>query len=360
MVELRSERAAIQECRRTRSILHAEVSAGVEPPGWDQWVRSLGGGPFHCAAWARYRASTRHKQPLFFMWRHDGAAKPAAVALGIDTTLPGPVRVRSIEFDAPPATPVPAHRVMPTLEGWMRSEPGVADAWLGSFDAEQDWSEVVEPPTRIEFRVVPAPDDQLLARMRTLARRSLRRAQRSGIEVDSNSADLRAFVELYAGTLERLHRAKRVSTMIADAEELATRLAVLRGTGAARLFLGCSDGIPAAGALFTVFGSRVFYLSGGTSALGRQTGAMTAVLFRAMCEFSAAGVACINLGGASADSHLEASPDHGLYQFKCGMGAEPHPCHDARIVVRPVRRRLVHAARAARLTLLRVSSTRRR
>jgi Acetyltransferase (GNAT) domain len=354
MLELRAERTAIQEGRRTGPALRAEVTAGVEPREWDGWVRTLGGGPFHCAAWARYRASAPHKQPLFFMWRQHGASEPVAVALGIDASLPGPVRARAIEFDAPPATRVLAHRLVPTLEGWMRSEPGVAEAWLGSFDAEHGWSDVVEPPTRIEFRVDPATPDELLARMRTLARRSLRRAERHGIEIDSDSAALGAFVELYSGTLVRLQRTKRVSTMLADANDLARRLGELRSMGTARLFLACSDGVPVAAALFTVFGARAFYLSGGTNELGRRTGAMTAVLYRAMCEFSAAGLASINLGGASADSHLASSSDHGLYQFKRGMGANPRSCRDASITARPVRRQLVHAARAARLTLVRL------
>jgi len=112
--------------------------------------------------------------------------------------------------------------------------------------------------------------------------------------------------------------------------------------------------------VFTVFGSRAFYLSGGANELGRETGAMTAVLYRAMCHFSAAGLGCINLGGVPPDSHLESSPDHGLYRFKCGMGAEPSPCRDAEIVVHPIRRRLLRAARASRSTLVRVTAARRR
>ena len=360
VLELRSEREATEDSLRAGPILHAEVSTSKEPAEWDQWVRTLGGGPFHCGAWARYRASTPHKQPLFVVWRQAGATEPVAVALGIDTSLPGPVRAHSIEFDAPPATWVAAPQLVPPLQAWLRSRPGVADAWLGSFDAQQGWSEAAEPPTRIEFRIGPATTEELLARMRTLARRSLRRAQRCGIEVDSDSADLRAFVELYSGTLERLHRTKRVPTVVAEPDELATRLGALRATGTAKLFLAASDGVPVAGALFTVFGSRAFFLSGGTNELGRETGAMTAVLYRAMCDFSAAGLACINLGGASADSHLESSSDHGLYRFKCGMGAEPRPCRDVDIVVRPVRRRLLRAARASRLALVRCTTARHR
>lgn len=360
MLELRSEHETTHGTRRAGLALRVEVATGEEPRGWDQWVRKLGGGPFHCAAWARYRASAPHKKAVFLTWREGEAAEPAAVALGVDTSLPGPVRARSIEFDAPPATCLSAPGLLPPLEAWLRNQPDVADAWLGSFDAQQGWSESVEPPTRIEFRIGPATENELLTQMRTLARRSLRRAQRRGIEVDSDSADLRAFVELYAGTLERLHRSKRVSTLVADPQDLATRLAALRGTGTARLFLATSDGVPVAGAVFTVFGSRAFYLSGGTNELGRDTGAMTAVLYRAVCDFSAAGLGCINLGGVPPDSHLESSPDHGLYRFKCGMGAEPRPCRDAEIVVHPIRRRLLHAARASRSTLVRVTTARHR
>jgi lipid II:glycine glycyltransferase (peptidoglycan interpeptide bridge formation enzyme) len=231
----------------------------------------------------------------------------------------------------------------------------VADAWLGSFDATCAWREKPSPVTRVEFRIQPAAENELLARMRTLARRSLRRAERSGIEIDPNSQRLAEFVDLYGKTLRRLRDAKGVSTVLLEPDTFAQQLAVLRDAGAAKLFMASQAGEPAAGAVFTVFGGRAFYLVGGSNERGRATGAMTAVLFQAMCDFSAAGFECINLGGVSAEAHLPASPDHGLYAFKRGLGADAHPCRDVRMVVRPVRHRLIHGLRATRSVLLRLA-----
>jgi hypothetical protein len=348
------------EARPPSSIAHIEVREGTAPGDWDERVRALGGGPFHCASWARYRTSAEHKRALFFTWSASDSPEPAAVALGIETALPGPLRARSIHFDSPPATSMGAPTLRAHLELWMRSQAGVADAWLGSFDAKQAWTDGATSPTRIEFRVAPAPPDELLAGMRVMARRSIRKTERSGIAIDTDSPQLSAFAALYGETLDRLRRAKGVSTLMTDHDGYAERLAVLRQAGTARLFLASASGEPVAGALFTAFGRRAFYISGGTSELGRKAGAMTAVLYRAMCEFSAAGFECINLGGVSPDGQLPSSPDHGLHEFKRGLGGVAHPCCDATIVVRPMRRRLVDGARTTRGALLRVRSAARR
>lgn len=333
------------------------VHQGGEPARWDQWVEGLGGGPFHCAAWARYRTEA-NKRPLFFAWYEPGSPDPVAVAIGIQTAVPGPLTARSIHFDGPPATRLDARRLVPDIAHWMRSHPGVADACLGSFDTDQAWTDATAQPTRIEFHIEPAPEDQLLARMRKLARRSVRRAQRHGVEIDADAAQFREFVDLYASTLDRLHRVKGVPAVLTDRDEFAQRLAALRAAGAARLFLATTADVPVAGALFTMFGGRAFYLSGGTNEVGRQTGAMAAIIYRGMCEFSTQGFARINLGGVPAGADLSSDRDHGLYAFKLGMGAVPHPCSDTRIVVRPIRRRFIQAARSTRSAVLRTTDGR--
>jgi len=347
------------EAQSPATIACVEVREATAPGDWDERVRALGGGPFHCASWARYRTSAEHKRALFFTWFASGSPEPVAVALGIETALPGPLKARSVHFDSPPATSMGAPKLRAHLERWLRSQAGVADAWLGSFDAQQDWTDGATQPTRIEFRVAPSPPDELLAGMRVMARRSIRRAEARGVEIDTDSPQLSAFADLYGETLARLHRAKGVSTLMTDHDAYAERLAGLRQAGTARLFLASQAGEPLAGALFTAFGRRAFYVSGGTNELGRKTGAMTAVLYRAMCEFSAAGFQCINLGGVSPEGEHPSSEDHGLYEFKRGLGGVAHPCRDATIVVRPMRRRLVAGARTTRGALLRVRSTAR-
>ena len=241
-----------------------------------------------------------------------------------------------------------------TSSAGCRSQRGVADAALGSFDTDQAWSDPPAQPTRIEFHVQPGSEEQLLARMRKGARGSIRRAERRGIDIDTDSARLREFVGLYATSLDRLRRTKGVATALADPDGFAQQLAVLRAAGTARLFLATTAGVPVAGVLFTAFAGRAYYLSAGSNDLGRDTGATAALLHRAACEFSAAGFARINLGGVPGDSHLASNRDHGLYAFKLGMGGTPHPCWDTRIVVRPTLRRCLDVARTMRSRLVRL------
>jgi hypothetical protein len=333
-------------------VLALEVVRGAAPADWDRSVQAAGGGPFHCAAWGAYRAATAHKHSLFFAWYEPGSPLPVSVAVGIETALPGPLLARSIHFDAPPAGRPAPTRVAADIRRWMRKERGVADACLGSLDSDGGWEQRREPATRIEFHVKPASEDELLSRMRTLARRSIRRAERAGITIDDDSPRLPEFVELYGATLRRLHRVKGVATTLGDAERLTQRLTSLREGGVARLFLASASEVPVAGCLFTAFGQRSFYLLGGASEAGRQTGATAAILHRAMSRFSAEGYQRISLGGVSAGADEAGAADHGLYAFKLGLGAVPHPCRDVTVVVRPARRRLVTAARAARSSLL--------
>lgn len=355
MAELRAGAVAAPQPPPLAAQVHLEVREGREPAGWDNWVRMLGGGPFHCAAWARYRGSAPHKRPLFFTWFGEESTEPVAAALAIRTTIPGPFRTSSIEFDAPPATHSEPRQLVGAVEHWMAAQPGLADAWLGSFDAEREWLESTGPVTRMEFRVEPAPENELFVRMRTLARRSVRRARRNGIELDPDSRRLGEFVDLYGETLLRLRQTKGASTLLADPKGFARQLGLLSEAEAARLFMATDAGVPVAGALFTVFGRRAFYLIGGSNPRGRETGAMTAVLYEAMCDFSAEGIDCINLGGVSADAHLPSARDHGLYEFKRGLGAAVHPCRDARLVVRPTRRRVIQAVRSTRSMIVRLA-----
>jgi hypothetical protein len=327
-------------------VLALKVVRGAAPADWDRFVQAVGGGPFHCAAWGRYRAAAAHKHSLFFAWYEPGSPLPVSVAVGIETALPGPLAARSIHFDAPPAGRPAPTRVATDIRRWMRNERGVADACLGSLDSDGGWEQRREPATRIEFHVEPA------SRMRTLARRSIRRAERAGITIDDDSPRLPEFVELYGATLRRLQRVKGVATTLGDAEQLTQRLTSLRDAGVARLFLASASEVPVAGCLFTAFGQRSFYLLGGASEAGRQTGATAAILYRAMSRFSAEGYRRISLGGVTAGAHEAGAADHGLYAFKLGLGAVPHPCRDVSVVVRPARRRLVTAARAARSSLL--------
>src|SRR6201997_3920210 len=246
--------------------LRLEVHTGAIPTDWDRWVRDLGGGPFQCAGWAQFRAAAGRKQPLFFTWHKPGPPGPIAVALGIAIALPRPLKVQSIQFDAPPASRLDPRRLVPDIERWMNSQHGVADAALGSYDTDQPWSDPPEKPTRIEFHVRPGSEEQLLTRMRRDARGSIRRAARCGINIESDSARLREFVDLYAANLDRLRRTKGVTTVLADPDGFAQQLAILRTADISKLFMALVDGVPVAGVLFTAFAGRAYYLFGGATA----------------------------------------------------------------------------------------------
>jgi lipid II:glycine glycyltransferase (peptidoglycan interpeptide bridge formation enzyme) len=67
-----------------------------------------------------------------------------------------------------------------------------------------------------------------------------------------------------------------------------------------------------------------------------------------MTDLSAEGFDRINLGGVPATARDPASPDHGLYTFKLGLGGEPTPCVGGRLRLRPIRLALFDLARSVR------------
>ena len=61
----------------------------------------------------------------------------------------------------------------------------------------------------------------------------------------------------------------------------------------------------------------------------------------------------LNLGGGASGAEAADHPDHGLWSFKSGLGATPHPCRSGRLVLRPLRAHIWHSLRRARRRLRR-------
>jgi lipid II:glycine glycyltransferase (peptidoglycan interpeptide bridge formation enzyme) len=165
-------------------------------------------------------------------------------------------------------------------------------------------------------------------------------------------ADLPAFVDLYASTVERLKREKK-DTDLGDVpkERLVAALGKLVAADRGRLYLVGNDGKSVAGCFFGVSRASAFYLFNGSTEAALQTGGTPLIMLRALTALSEAGVSRINLGGVPATAADPASPDHGLYTFKRGLGGEPVVCHGGQVQVRPVRATLFDLAKQIRKQL---------
>lgn len=309
------------------------VESEIDSGRWDAAAELAGGSPFHCHAWGAYRAALSGGRPLYVSWaRGDRAASTLAVGL-LRRPAPG---IQVVEFDAMPACGSQAgpQAIAPLIE-WSRRH-GVVEVRLGSFgwaSASATWA---SDPGRIEFLVKPGEPDELRRRMRKGARGSISRAQRLGLEgslADASAVD--EFVDLHAMTLERLRSTKEVGTAI-NRPALSHALGTLIGAGRARLYMARGDDPAVCGALFVCFCRTAYYLLNGASEAARSSGAMAYLLHFALADLSAAGFTSLNLGGTGGSSVRPSSPDHGLYEFKAGLGGQPVPCPpEQRLILRP-------------------------
>ena len=308
---------------------------------------------FQTSAWATFLQESRRGEPVFVRWV-DASGKLAALAVGL---IRSPVKSRlgraalTLAFDAPPAIAHGAStpRIEP-LAAWARRE-GVIALHLGSFDCGgRPWcGNLRDYEERIEFVATPGDEHELWRRMRKGTRSAIRRAERLGVDVEAVGNDhVAQFVLLFASTLERLRRDKGVAIGEVDAKTFGAGLEGLLAARRGRLYLARLGDEDVGGCFFGVEGRSAYYLFNGSNATAREVGAMPLMLLRAMSDFSEEGIDRINLGGVPASASDPSSPDHGLYAFKLGLGAEPVICRGGRIPLRRIRLTLLDFARTVR------------
>jgi Acetyltransferase (GNAT) domain len=342
-------------CDEVVEPLQFNASRTVDQGSWDRHVAALGGSVFHTHAWAAFLRRSRGSEPVFVSWVNT-SGEVAAIALG---SFRSPTQSRlgraalALSFDAPPATaPGAAAPSVEKLAAWARDEGAIALV-LGSFDgANRSWrGELHDCDERIEFLAAPGGEHELWRRMRKGSRSAVRRAERLGVEVERvGEPHVARFVALFASTVERLRTTKRVSLGHVNSRTFADGLEVLLASQRARLYLARVDGEHVGGCFFGVEGRSAYYLFNGSSATALRVGATPLMLLRALSEFSEEGMNTINLGGVPASAREPSSPDHGLYAFKLGLGAEPSLCRGGQLRLRPIRYALLDIARSVRAT----------
>jgi hypothetical protein len=305
---------------------------------------------FHSEAWARHRAAEPRRRALQATW--GGVAR----AVVVETTLlrlPGR-RIRRLEVDSP----LLADPLVGAGGGW---EPllalaerarGVVELSCGSLDARAPVAgpDGARPVPRWEFVAGPVDAERPVRRLNRGTRSALNRARREGVVAreDGSRHGLETFADLYAETLDGLRRRKGVAIAHPGVAAFADRLEVLVAAGRGRLFLAADAEAPLGGCFFGTFGDEAYYLYGVAARIAGRRGATALAVQHGMTTLSAEGCTRFNLGGAGGDADRESSPDHGLWQFKRGFGAEPVRQTSWVATLAPASARLVRGAAHAR------------
>ena len=336
-----------------------EVTRSV-PPDWNRILNGASpGNVFHTPGWADYRTRTASIAPLYFVARcPDAVHAPVGAALAFEVPLLGsrlrPVAWR-LAFDS---SPIPAHAgaaFTEALVAWGRSRRGLVSMELGSLDGDWKTARLKTPQRRLEFVVDVSGGDDLQGRMRKSTRYEIRRATRHGVAVSlaRDAADVEAFVKLHAATLEDLALRKNVASPRVPGNAMTAAVQGLISADSADIFIARLDGAPISACLFGYAGRTAYYLLNGSSPAAREHAGTHVTIATALEAFRDRRFEAVNLGGVPAESTAPHHPDHGLYAFKRGFGAEVVARTGGMLVLQPRRARAVARARRS---LKRVSS----
>lgn len=343
------------------------------PGAWDGALPAAGARFFHSEAWARHRAAEPRRRALQATW--GGGAR----AVVVETTLlrlPGR-RIRRLEVDSPAlADPLEgAGGGWEPLLALAQRARGVVELSWGSLDARGGLGppegvagpDGARPVARWEFVAGPVDAERPVRRLNRGTRSALNRARREGVVAreDGSRHGLETFADLYAETLDGLRRRKGVAIAHPGVAAFADRLEVLVAAGRGRLFLaadprgGAGAEAPLGGCFFGTFGDEAYYLYGVAARIAGRRGATALAVQHGMTTLSAEGCTRFNLGGAGGDADRESSPDHGLWQFKRGFGAEPVRQMSWVATLAPASARLVRGAAHARHRAVRYGASTR-
>ncbi len=161
-------------------------------------------------------------------------------------------------------------------------------------------------------------EDDVLAGMNQQWRRNIKKAAKSGVEVETGTAaDLKAFHELYAHTAERDHFTPRsLSYFETMYESLGAE-----DPDRIRLYLARHEGDVVASTLWIRVGTHVWYSYGASSTEKRDVRGSNAIQWQMIRDAMAAGAEVYDLRGIT-DTLDEDDSHVGLIRFKVGTGGE--------------------------------------
>ncbi|MCA8941282.1 MAG: GNAT family N-acetyltransferase [Planctomycetes bacterium] len=184
---------------------------------------------------------------------------------------------------------------------------------------------------RFEFTIDLEPDDETRWQaIKSSHRRKIRKAEKSGVQVQDADDPAACLHQLQTFTAER----RRAQGESMDCPPLARYRLLCDTLGDdGTTLVGLIDGQVVSAMLVARRGRHTYYLNGGTNDAGLAANAASSVFWEATRKLHADGAATLNLGGTPADAADPGSPAHGLYRFKLGWGTTPAACRSGTLAL---------------------------
>jgi len=335
------------------------ISDRVDPEEWDALVCAAAGPIFHSSGWAAYTAAAvPHAIPRFFTL-DDASGQVSAVALGFEEHSPhrltAPLSGR-LSLEALPAVLNGGEGVggqfLNLLEDYARRS-GQVELTIGSF-ASAGGAEVLgrlgfELRRRLEFELsLEVSEEGLWEGMEYKRRKNIKKAVRLGVDIrdlpaDEGTSELRRLQHesgqriLGRGGPDVTHHSRSACDPIV----------LLVASGLGRIVGARLGGKYVSASLFTCFNGLVYHTLSGHDATALESQAPTLVVWETIKQYRAEGAKRFNFGGCSSDSADPSSPEHGVYVYKKGFGADTIATASGCKVLRPQTYRLAHFLKRA-------------
>lgn len=198
---------------------------------------------------------------------------------------------------------------------------------------------------RMTFRIdLTLTNEQLMQKIRSAERKSIRKAERSGVEIAAarSCVDLEAFVALCRETNRRIReRGGSIADYPRAFYEALFRPREEDTSGEPLLILAQHNGRVIAGNVFLSHGDTMIYFIGASSRDREITPlqAPVASMWKAICTAKARGLRCFDLGGCTPDL-APTDPRHGVHEFKKRWGGAPAHFYNVDLVFSPFSYRL--------------------
>jgi hypothetical protein len=278
-------------------------------PKWDEMVGRLEGATiFHTAAWARVLAESYGCEPVYFREESPGgvAVLPMMHVRSIFTGRRGV----SLPFTDAVAALGPADKARGMVEASLKF--GRGRRWkTAEFRGGRPFGEDAKPSAGFLTHAIDlsASEDELFARLNSSTRRAVRKAQESGVRVETGSdrRAMRGFCRLNALT-RREHGLPPQPALFFGA---LRRLVLDRGMGfVATATLGDK---PVAASVFLHFGGSAVFKFGASDRRHQSVRAGNLVMWEGILACKGAGCRALSLGRTDLEHE-------GLIRFKRGWG----------------------------------------
>lgn len=306
------------------------------PAGWSGHMRACGGTYFHSPAVVE--ADRDRSDAWFALLRSGGDVAGISVACPRGCRLS--LRRRHATLPSLPAVREPPVGDYPDLLASLASrlaDRGISALEIGSYgagersslpaDGSRGWAAGRE---RLEYRLpLDGPDGARLPTMSSHHRRYVRQGENAGFELrilegrDALGALERVLTEAAARSREGGDGFRPPSL---PSPEVFRPPSPGRWGGSVFAAFDGSDLLSAA--FLGWGGGKAFYVSGGSTSAGYNAKAAFWMHPAIARDLAGRGFRRYNLGGTPADAEDDEHPQHGLYRFKSGFGADRIRCRD--------------------------------